>query len=384
MFATVLAAIVLRADQQNSLYRSIVKQPTGDNGYEEYLQAADAAVGSNVRALLEAVEAPNAPGSRLDRLRAIHRQCGRITPLVSQGNKKKVFYPNTMDWDTLLPELQIFRAIGSALVFKAEVDFADGRVNDGVGTLVDVMLFGDKVSLSGPVIHNLVGRAISRPALLSLSKNLTLVSLPAASEIDRVASAMLESESPWTRALTTEMTVLAEVLPKVIANPDELTKLGISEDEDIVGEIRRLTPARRKAVTDELVFAIRRHYEARLAMMQQPEREWPRRAESIKDVAVPADPVARLAFTTLVPDFGRVEMFEIVRRTQFRLLRLVAAIVTYKWTSGYFPGSLAVLPDQTVTLDPLTDKPFIYQRTQESFVVISEGTPDIPRIGLDG
>lgn len=381
MIATVLLTATLGATQQQNLYRSIVNQPTMRNGYEEYLKAADLALSADLRRLVDNVELQQVPGTRIDKLRAVQRQCGPVLSMIEQGNGKNVEYPNLLDFDTLLPELQVFRSIGTALVYKAEVDFADGRVNEGMQTLLSVMLFGDKVSLSGPVIHNLVGRSITRPALGLLARNMSLVSLPSATAIAKQSREMLEGPSPWTKALTTELNVLVAVMPGIIEQPDKLT--GIGFEAGIVDTVRDIPDDRRKAVVDELLFAIKRHYQARLQMMERPEKEWPRTAEQIKGIATPADPIAKLVFEAVVPDFGRVELFEITRRTQFRLLRLVSAIVTYKWTNGYWPSSLEVLEDQSITIDPLTDKQFIYQRTQESFVVFSEGTEDIGRIGLD-
>jgi len=378
MVSTLLFVVAAQPQQQPDLYRTIIKKPTGENGYEEYLQAADIALAAKVSELVEFVEDTNQRGTKLDRQRMLVRQLGRLPSLVEQGNKKPVFYPNEMDFDTLLPELSAFRWVGRAMVIKADVHFADGQVNQGFSTLASVIEFGDKLSGSGPLIHNLVGRAINQPALQSLAKHANLMSVPAANDLQSRTKVLLNSPSPWINAMRIEMKAIVDSMPMFMDRIDDFVGTeGMTSD---LAAIKSLSDEQKKQVVNELRFTVTRHYQARLDMLQRPEKEWPKLAAQIDSIQGPDNPIAAAVFEAIVPAFARIDLYEIARRTHFRLIAAYSEVVKFRWDHGYYPGSLDQLEDTSVAYDPLTDGPFEYRRTETGFELYSKGTEETGRI----
>lgn len=379
MIATLLFTIVAQQQQPN-LYRTTVKQPTNKNGYEEYLQAADMAISSDLRDLVVYVDEPNARGTKLDRQRQVAKQMSRIQTTIERGNGKPIFYPAALDFETLLPELSYFRTVGSALVHKAEVHFADGQVNQGFKTLLATMEFGDKLSGSGPVIHNLVGRIINRPALELIAKNAALMSIPAANDTRKSMLALLNAPSPWAISMRTEMKGIIDSLPLIFEKPENL--FGTTVDDEMNQRVKGLTAEAKNRVIKDLTFAISRHYESRLEMLERPEREWPKIAKQIDELAGPDDPIAKAFFEAFIPAFARIDIYEIARRTHYRLLVVYGEVAKFRWNHGYYPGSLDQIEDKSVITDPLNGQPFEYERTDTSFRLYSNGTEDTGKIDL--
>ena len=378
MLATLIFSAI--AQQQPDLYRTIIINPTGENGYEEYIAAADLAIAGKVREYFHQVNAENASGTKLDRRRNLARQLGRIEQVVEQGNKKPVFYPGPLRFWTPLPELSHMHTLGRALVERAEVHFADGQVNLGFETLTTVIEFGRKFSGSGTIIHNLVGGMIVETATRSYANNVALLSLPAARDMQQRIVALNEAPSPLPAAMRSEMEAIVAMLPVFLDDP---TRSGLTDEElERMAAIKDLSPQRKQALADDLVFAVTRHYEARLQMFERPEREWPAISRQIDELAVPEDPLANMVFVQFAVGFGRIDLIEIGRRTKFRLMVVYGEVTEYRWQHGFYPSSLSQLEDQSVTIDPLTGEPFEYSLSGLSFLLYSRGTEDTGRIDL--
>jgi len=378
MIATLFLAATLGGAQQQSLYQQIIEKPTFNNGYEEYVQAADIAVSARLSDLNATLTATNDSRTRLDRQRVIAAACGRVLNLIKQGNAKQVSYPGKLDMDVLLPELTHFRAIGAALVTKAHVDFADGRVNEGFETLMATITFGEQISFVGPLIHDLSGRVIVLPAFKAVSENLALASVPSAREMERTAAQLLKAGNAWATSVQFEIEVFISAR---LLSVEGISSIGL--DELIDAEFAATSDERRRAIWKELEFSLRRHYQGQLDAVKLPEREWIPAANRVMGASKPTDPIAARIFESLLPNSSRAILHEIVRRTHLRMLRVVAALVEFKWDHGYFPGTLDQLPDPLIAQDPLTGGPFVYERQIGSFALYSEGTDDTGRIGLD-
>lgn len=376
-----LASLLVATVAQQSLFQQVIKRPTGNNGYEEYVQAADIAIASKIYELQQALAAPDAQGTLFDRQKAVANQCARILTLVKQGNEKPLFYPNELGFDTTFPEVSSMRHYGTALVTKAQVDFAEGRVNQGLDTLLTALTFGERISFVGPLIYDLIGRVITLAAMRSLNENMAMVSLPSAWEIQRVSTKLLENDNPWAVGMRTELEI---VVPEVVRRmKDPKLIADISTEESIGDELAALGRPRLDAISKELEFSLNRYYEELLRIGGLPESQWITVATEALPKTRPQDPYAVRIFDWVVPSSDRALRYELVRRTHLRLLRVVGALVEYRWTNGFFPGALDQLRDPSLANDPLTGGKFHYERTPGAFALYSEGTPETGRIGLD-
>ena len=379
MIATILFTIVAQ-QQQSNLYQRVIKQPTGENGYEENVAAADVLMNGDVGRSLDYIDSDHRDGTRLDAQRALARNMGRIVQLIKQGNSKEVSYPRQMDFNTLLPELSVFRFISRALVHTAEARLADGRPNEAMEILTQTVVFGDKISGAGPIIHNLVGRMIASQALQSVGKNVQYISSPSSHSIVSVCNMLLEQESPFVRSLQWEYSGIANSLDDFLKDP-----LAILGSETEIRFVALLQNASENEIADakrEIDFTLRQRFQARIMLLQSPEREWVNGSRQIDELATPTGPLAKAVFEYLIPRLGRVDLYAIGRRTLLRLFRATAAVMDFKWNHGYYPSSLLLLTDLEVVYDPLTGEPFEYERTDASFRLYSNGTEDTGRIDL--
>ncbi|MCH7903712.1 MAG: hypothetical protein IH944_04000 [Armatimonadetes bacterium] len=379
----ILFAAVVPQQASQSLYSRIVQNPTGRNGYEEYVMAADRVIVGDLREAVDAIDIDDGESTRLARIKIVFDKSHDIARLITTGNRKSSYYPNAMNFETLLPELGQFRIVSRVLAARAEWQFSQGQPNEAIETTVDLMAFSEGVAGAGPVIHYLIGTAGKNNALGSLSKHRGRIALPGAADLQLFGQWALERPSPLLAALRTEYEGIIASMDGLLTNR-ELT--GIAPE--LKKQLQEMSAVRWALIKDETVFALTQTYDARMAMMDQPESEWESIAEQIGTVAKLADPVAQLVFESILPMNMRIEKYELVRRAQFRLLVLHAGIIQYKWTHGkrtygQLPDSLADLDVPISIIDPLTGEPFKYELVDDEYDLYSEGTPGTGRIDLN-
>ena len=140
-----VAAIVLL--QQPSLYATAFPNPTGDNGWEEYLMAADIVSTTaadrliNYKYYLEPRNEGNIDGER-NAVRALGRACD----LVRTGNKKKLSpLQLSDDEDTNIAFSKGTGNIAKLFIMESRVRFASGRPDSGSESIIDGMTFGNRL-----------------------------------------------------------------------------------------------------------------------------------------------------------------------------------------------------------------------------------------------
>src|SRR5262249_40593901 len=114
-----------------SLFSQIILKPTGQNGYEEFVAAADLVRQSAPRVDI-------AVGGTLKQKRAAlaDRNCARALELLRRGMQKPVVLPRTsVDWGTTGPELTHFRRLGRLLQVEQYVLFSQGRTRQATDSL---------------------------------------------------------------------------------------------------------------------------------------------------------------------------------------------------------------------------------------------------------
>ena len=381
----VLFALALPTQQTGqSLYSRIVQNPTGQNGYEEYVRAADRALAVDLREAVDAIDVNDGESTRLSRIKDVVDKSNDIARLIEVGNRKPAMYPALMNFETLLPELGTFRTIARALAARAEWQFSQGQPNTAIDTTLQLMAFSEGIASAGPVIHYVVATRAKTYALGVLSKHRGRIALPGAAAIQLYAMLALDRPSSLLASLRIEFEAVIASLDAVIDNPEAVSFL----PSDKLEQLKGISSARRALIKSEIVFAMTKTYEARMAMFERPEREWESVAEQSESVAQPTDPIAQWLHDVVLPLNLRMERFEQVRRAQLRLLILHAAIIEYRWTHGQWtygqlPSSLSELDVPISIIDPLTGEPFKYELVGDDYDLYSEGTPGTGRIDLN-
>ncbi len=382
-------AFLVGAIQTKSLLQEIGIRPTGQNGYEEYLQAAELTRSEEAKSFADWVPGQPFPGRPnfvvpLEVRREELRRFGRVLDLVARGNAKRVFDPrSSLGPDTLFPEFASFRQISRFATRASSVYAADGDTSRAAATLLDILVFADN-GARGVLISNLVGAANSAVALGAFVDLLPRLSRPDAVRVQRVVDGLLA------RPLAIRETMAAEAAFGIAGIRQAFAKKNVknvfvSDDEggpDPRGkrwqrELETTSPSGRQ----RLLGVIQARIDARTRAMERifagPERTWYDRFEALDGMNEenPQDLADALMGQT-TPIFSGSTNAAVRVRTQLRLLSLHARLVQYRWDHGRYPKSLDVT-------DPLTGEPYLYELHDDGTIrLASEGVPQTGEIEL--
>ena len=146
-------------------FEKLFTNPTGQNGYEEFVQAGDILL--NAPAWQDYDKAMSAEQSltlAMKRRVASDPMVRSAMETLRAGLKKPVRSPRAkLDDETLWPELATFRTLGRLASVVMYVELADGRISQALDTFSDVLKFG-YVSQTDSLISGLVAVAIDTTA----------------------------------------------------------------------------------------------------------------------------------------------------------------------------------------------------------------------------
>ncbi len=382
--------------QQESISKRVNPNPTGANGYEEYLFAADIIDSEPFKKFDEwdayrqivrkggpwdrvdddgkRVPPPKAPGrldvesTNLDVRKAKVKTFERIFDLVRAGNNKEVYDPN-IQWnlESLFPQYAGFKGVAKLMATGAYVSFAEGRSSEGTERLLSAMTFALKFA-DGPLICELVSIACQAIVLAEFELHLGSLSEPDCQQIVRFMRATLRKASNAARCFRNEQRGIVSSLEKALAKPDSVaTYFGQDSDDAYLKELGAMTPEQLSQVRVRVMESIGTHFEKLIAVASGPESGWIR---PISDPPI-VDPntvqkwtpevVADSLTGALLPVFGQAMQAEARIRTQLRLLLLHALVLEYRWQEGSLPTKLSEAVSASELTDPITGKEFRYE-----------------------
>lgn len=416
---TLLVACIAISQQGPSLFQQVIPNPTGRNGYEEYLMACDLIRNSDAATLATASPAmfeeiissyesrhPAGKGDeelpsrqRYDMARKYRgytvlqlrkeslKLGGRALDLLHRGNQKPVFDPRTkMDMDTLFPEYAVMRSLGRVAVAGAYVAFAEGRTKQGTQYLCDAMILGQNLT-DGVLISRLVGIAIQAVALSSFENHLPNLALPDALMVEDLAPKLILDPPAAVRSLEREYAFIASGLDSILDQDlsDLVGEEGVSESTRSF--IARMTLEDKRQVAELVKRKLSRQRELTLAMYRQPESTWtdPPAAErhGTGEIEVRSnEDLAERMVGSIVPVFSQIGTAEVRNRTQIRLLALAGAVIRYRWEHDRWPTNLTEAVGNARVLDPANGGKFQYEVQGSGFRVYSEGTKATGEIAL--
>lgn len=429
MHAILASMILLSLPQapQQSLLREIIPNPTGRNGYEEYLMACDVVRSTRVAELLvppeqlravvrdyesserpvdewnEKLAKPNLERylfakkhqdlSQLQLRREAVRVAGSALDLLAKGNRKQVLDPRAeKKWDTTFPEFAQMRLLARLVVAGAYVAYADGQPARGNQYLMDSFEFGHRIG-NGILIARLVGAAIQSTTFQAYEMLLPLMTAVDARKIidavpswipnPPVAVAALDSEFAFMQRNLAGMFDQVEDANGVLFN-DERKSNAEKTASDFLG---RMTLADKQRVIQICNEHLVKQRQKLGNSYRRPESEWDIpvevEAEYLNTRAVrSADDFGEFVSSQITPAFTQVGSLEVRTRTQFRLLRLSAAVVRYKWEHDKFPLNLVEAVGEDNMADPASGEKFQYEVLGNGFRVWSKGTARTGEIGL--
>lgn len=443
---TIVAAIAIASEIQGtvagsgtqsppqSLLQQLVPQPTGRNGYEEYLMACDIVRSTQVGGITDATpeqfksiirefEAPlpqgmtegDLVGTKLERpsrqsynlakkyenftVLQLRREAvnlaGRALDLVHRGNQKPVFDPRAKtDITTLFPEYTMMRGLGRLAVAGAYVAFAEGRSKQATQYLCDAIILGQNLT-DGVLVARLVGIAIQATTFAAFERFLPNMSMIDAQMVEVLGPKLITSPPAAVHALNREFAFINQSLESMFDSADSIIdNVASGNDEKTVAEqsahdyFSKMTPTEKKQLIDLCKRNLARHHEQVLAGFRRPEANWD---ESVEDTNSEfpesrrigsVNDLAEYLSNSVTPVFSQLGTAEIRNRTQIRLLTLAGSVIRFRWENDRWPTKLSEAVGEKGVFDPASNDEFQYEVQGTGFRVYSKGSKTTGEIAL--
>jgi hypothetical protein len=355
-----------------AVFRQVIPRPTGSNGYEELVLAADTFRAS---AHYDRVQDP---GLTLEQRRLIlaDRQVARSLELLRLGLRKPVSSPReTLSHTTLLPELGLFRGLSRLLALQQYVFLADGRVHEAIGNARLGLQFSQAVQ-TDTLVSGLVGVAMSIQCLVPLVNHLDQLSVRDCEALYQVCLDWLAQPNPQEQVMLSEY---------------RWAKSGINDIRDIVLEKGAAGAAKEFGIEPKQVEPYLREIpttaEALLPLFSEVQRRYDRHMERVfaeqrkpywqrRPLETPeANDVAGRILNWVVPPFDRVDHAYIREAARIRILASHCAIHRYRWEHDRLPVDLSEARLGDLAVDPFTGQPLQYRARGRRYSLTSAGAP---------
>ena len=438
LIAGLILVMPLLQEPSRSLFKEVIPQPTGKNGYEEYVRAADIIrqpdfgaysswptgfevtfAGVNVAELDEAGRKNYDLRRRLagmDRIAVFREMADRFEPAISlviQGTEKAVFNPRSdLDGWVTYPELAQFKNLSRLLVADAHVKFADGLTQSATHRLSDQLQFAQKIQ-QGTIIHGLVGIACSAIGLSAYEERLMNMTPQDLQYTRRTVTDLLRDVPPIAEIVAYEGKMVSRginriPLDKPVAEPREealasqmnapmvVGALGVEEEEpyDWQPDFYKLPKQRRDAVRAEAVKRVNTLYATWRDRITQGEHRWlsgipePKVGKNgMVDNTPPTDDDGLADAVGMIKDSENI-LYQYIgavlrNRAQLRLLLLHTYVLNYRWSTGRLPTNLGEAAPAEATRDFLAGDAFHYKITgPQSYRIFSKGNKSLGEVDL--
>lgn len=379
---------------QDANLSKVVVSPTGQNGYEEYVQAAtvlslrqnralEAYVRAREREATDFTETPRpamipADASLLQVYRIELKTLAPALQWIRKGNEKPVVYPAPkISAITLFPELSYWKVAARLFARSAYVAFADGDPAGATRSILEGLAFSKKIAVGGE-IHFLVSGACEQILFAAVQEHLLSFSLHDAELLQAWAEDSAKSPSALIQAAEVERKSFHQSVVDIFGSPSDLLEVMDIKEEDKAEFTRKLsaiTDARKEVLYRRFFQRLESPWVAIKARLGEPEATWldPIEVESAGD----DEPLkADLDATELGATFGTLRLLSMLGlgdeetlsivpiaarfRIQERLLRLYAGVLRFKWENGRLPSSLAEVFGQEPT-DPASGQAYVFE-----------------------
>lgn len=377
--------------QGPGLFGQVVPTPTGKNGFEEYLRAAERVDDAPFRQWL-AFDAP-VMGSRisppaglrgdssvLERSRWVLNRYGNVLELLRQGNAKPVFEPRSeIKIETRFPEYRSMRALARAMVVASYAEFAAGQTAQGTDRLLQSLIMGQNVaSLGMPAAHG-NGMVQSRAVFDAFDARLGQISLEDCRKVERTANDLLQRPPTTAKIFEEGGAWVRRTLAVVLADP-RLAKEAI---EPPLGDaIASLSSADLKRFQQAVDRNISDRYDPLVRNFRQLESEWvfPGETQNVFRKGGDVEDMARAFVDEFGASYRGTVVISAAARTQLRLLRLHAQIRAFRWEHDRWPARLEDISAEVI--DPLSGIRFDYKVNEIGYTLSSRGRPETGPIML--
>jgi len=394
--AVLFAATPFQQPQRQNLLARVIPHPTGANGYEEYLRAAE--IASDAMNGVYDSWSPNSDMAdslgpsdpRLPLMRRLSgmawldvrkeqvKRFGDALDLIRKGNEKGIQDPHIpLTPDTLLPEFVYFKKISRLFIADAYTKFAEGKSAAATRDYVDGLTFSYNIS-NGSLISTLVGIAVSSVILADCSDRLGNLSLDDCRSLEQISKRLLQARPPIIASMEGERQMQVYSITYLLTKGSDLVSSMVSaeskEGPDYLRRLQKSTPAQRQKWQDSTLAIVNGFFDMQIKKFAQPEAHWFGTDDDLEAWArQDSDPMVRFLVTTLSPTFDQSAVAAARNRTQVRLLYLHSRILQYHWLYNRFPSRLSEIGSEIPLKDPLSGEDFAYEPKAGGYRLYSKG-----------
>lgn len=366
-------------------FQKMFPNPTGRNGYEEFVRAGDLVRNSEGNRLYNSTAGEGNPQIltlALKRRVVSDPMVQQAFALIHTGVQKEVRSPHqNIDDETLLPELAAFRAVARLMSIEMYVQFADGKIGPALDTFADALRFGYLVQ-TDTILSGLVGIVIDTIMIRLCSDHLKQMSARDCEKLLRITNDWLSLPDPAIKVLENEKQLSMRLLKKY---RDDATKLKESFDpgqEATLEEKQRFarvssalsgTPESRGQLFDKVALQIGAQYDQAIENLRRP--VWERKEAKPSDESGPNGEVALMASQMTGRALGITSIRYAQEQALMQLLGTHAAVLRYHWEQDKLPASLEDLKLGRLILDPYTGKTLLYKRIDDHHYQLSSVGP---------
>lgn len=280
--------------------------------------------------------------------------------------------PPITSFTTPLPYLASARATARVLCVEGRCREADGDLSGALGSYLDAVQLGGAISRGGPLIHGLVGTAITFAACQEIRRlaesGLALPDAALATAIARLAELEQAGPSPQ-QCLASELEANVAALRELADNPRIA--------EQVAADAGRPAP-RGTLRLDEETRALCGYYGRVIELLDLPYRD-------SLGIVQPPDATETPVAAMVAPAANTTSERLLRRAAAIRGTRVLLAILRFRQARGAYPEALSQLvPDYlpAAVADPYTLDPFVYTDAPNGPTVYSPG-PDAVDDGAD-
>lgn len=369
-----IAAVLLASQvQSGSLLKELIPQPTGANGYEEFLRAADL-LASDPKAKAAYDELGKVPpdGDVLAARRAAVEKAGAVLALVRAGALKPVVYPER---DPLKPSSRDgigLRRLGRIGLMAAYLSLADGKSAAATDDILAVLTMMDTLARNGREVGAYLAIADHEILFSMLDRVFDAFGPADLARIEKVANELVERPvyaDVVRREFTGNLAILADVEENYRPKPSDIEPRNTQEKR-----FRTMTPEQRSVEIRLAVDLLRGLAARKIAVANGPERDWlPFNADAQPDIKGDASVPRWIVDSMDTGDQPAVALA--VNRTKWRIVRLTARLRRIMAEEDRMSKSLPENLPRGYVDDVLGGGTFVFKSTSTGFTIESAGVP---------
>lgn len=401
MSPVVIALLILQTNGQSSIFKTTVPRPTGKNGYEEYVRAAEIVTSPECSFMMnydpKSPTPPQAdektPSDKFKNLqktyqkvlgktplqirRLLYKDFGRALELVRLGNAKPIFPTRPITMETLFPEYSAFKRLVKYGVMCSDSLIADGRTGEAAKVLVDIFTMAKNIQRD-TLIGLLVGISCESILMASVQNHMEHLCEVDWKYLESSAREFLSSANPIPQIMLTELSFLDSLKRE----PKETLRSFLNDDnssqhaKSVIAKLQTMSNAEASDLVQDAITEIKTYSQLVIRTMDAPESEW----GNVPDLTNASD--ATWLGQQLQPDYRNVLGAYARIRTQLRILKLHSLVQMYRWHWNELPKSLEIITDPKERFDPLSQFEFMFEIKGSGYRIYSKGSKTTGEIEL--